>query len=407
MSDKARNAWLIIMSAAVIFMITMGARQSLGLFVAPLHLSTGLSIVSVSFTFAVSQLVWGLAQPIFGAIADRKGAYPVLVAGAVLLSAGLALTPLASTEWSLILTLGMLTAAGAGAGSFSILIGAAVRQIPQGYGALAGGFINAGGSFGQFVFAPLLQAMISTWGWVTAIMATAVTALLTIPAASCLRGKAAVAGGATASSLSPGVFQQVRQALCKPSYLWLHAGFFTCGFHVAFLVTHLPGEVSLCGFTAGVSAASLALIGLFNVAGSLLAGWLGSRFKMKHILAVLYGSRAVMIAFYLFFPKTPGLFYIFSAGIGFTWLATVPPTAGIVGKLFGPRYLGTLFGLTFMTHQIGGFLGAWLGGIAISYSGSYLWMWYGDIALAAAAAMVNLLIHEPGPEEKSYFENAR
>lgn len=395
MSDKARNAWLIIMSAAIIFMITMGARQSLGLFVAPLHLSTGLSIVSVSFAFAVSQLVWGLAQPIFGAIADRKGAYPVLVAGAVLLSAGLALTPLASTEWSLILTLGMLTAAGAGAGSFSILIGAAVRQIPQEYRPLAGGFINAGGSFGQFVFAPLLQAMIGTWGWVTAITATAVTALLTIPAASCLRGKAAIAGGAD-SSLSPGVFKQVRQALCNPSYLWLHAGFFTCGFHVAFLVTHLPGEVSLCGFTAGVSAASLAIIGLFNVAGSLFAGWLGSRFKMKYILAVLYGSRAIMIVFYLFFPKTPVLFYIFSAGIGFTWLATVPPTAGIVAKLFGPHYLGTLFGLTFMTHQIGGFLGAWLGGIAVSYSGSYLWMWYGDVALAVAAAMVNLLIHEPG-----------
>jgi len=182
------------------------------------------------------------------------------------------------------------------------------------------------------------------------------------------------------------------------SYLCLHAGFFTCGFHIAFLVTHLPGEVALCGHSASVSAASLALIGLFNIAGSLCAGSLGTRYRMKYILAVMYGSRAVMIAIYLLAPKTPLTFYVFAAALGFTWLATVPPTAGLVGKLFGTRYLATLFGLTLLSHQIGGFLGAWLGGIAVAHDGNYLWMWYTDIVLAALAALVNFPIKEAKPQ---------
>jgi len=159
-------------------------------------------------------------------------------------------------------------------------------------------------------------------------------------------------------------------------------------------VTHLPGEVALCGHAAHVSAASLAIIGLFNIAGSLFAGSLGSRYRMKYILAVMYGSRAVMIGLYLLAPKTVLTFYIFAASLGFTWLATVPPTAGLVGKLFGTRYLATLFGLTLLTHQIGGFLGAWLGGLAMAHDGNYLWMWYADIILALLAALVNLPIQE-------------
>lgn len=193
------------------------------------------------------------------------------------------------------------------------------------------------------------------------------------------------------------MWQQIVQALRNPSYLCLHAGFFTCGFHVAFLVTHLPGEVALSGHSASVSAASIGIIGLFNIAGSLFAGALGSRVRMKYILAVMYGSRAVMIALFLLAPKTTLTFYVFAAALGFTWLATVPPTAGIVGKLFDTRYLATLFGLTLLTHQVGGFLGAWLGGLAMAHSGNYQWMWYADIALASFASIVNLPIREPEP----------
>ncbi|QDR79244.1 MFS transporter [Sporomusa termitida] len=394
-SKQVQSAWLLMLSAAAILMITMGARQSVGLFVHPLDAATGLGIVSISFALAIGQFMWGLAQPIFGAIADKKGSYHVLVFGTLLLAAGLALTPLVQSEWSLILTMGILSAAGAGAGSFSVLIGATSGQLPVEKRAFAGGFINAGGSLGQFVFAPLLQVIISMFGWVAAILTMAATTLLTIPLASVLcRGSSAAVQAAAAQAPAVGLYQQVCQAMRNPSYLCLHAGFFTCGFHVAFLVTHLPGEVALCGHAASVSAASLALIGLFNIAGSLLAGALGTRYRMKYILAVMYASRAVMIVMYLLAPKTPLTFYIFAAGLGFTWLATVPPTAGLVGKLFGTRYLATLFGLTLLTHQMGGFLGAWLGGLAMAQDGNYQWMWYADMLLAVLAAVVNLPIKE-------------
>lgn len=392
-TKSTKSAWVIMLSSAAILAITMGARQSTGLFVSPLNESTGLGIVSISFALAIGQFMWGLAQPIFGAIADKKGSYGVLVFGAILLAAGLGLTPLVNSEWSLILTMGILSAAGAGAGSFSILIGATAQHLSPERRAFAGGFINAGGSFGQFIFAPLLQAIISGFGWVAAMLTMAASTLLTIPLASLLRGDI-TSDKSAASGEAGGLLQQVRDAMKNSSYLCLHAGFFTCGFHIAFLVTHLPGEVALCGHAASVSAASLAIIGLFNIAGSLFAGALGSKYRMKYILAVMYGSRALMIALYLLAPKTPLTFYIFAAFIGFTWLATVPPTAGLVGKLFGTRYLATLFGLTLLSHQIGGFLGAWLGGLAMSHDGNYLWMWYADIALASAAALVNLPIRE-------------
>ncbi len=187
---------------------------------------------------------------------------------------------------------------------------------------------------------------------------------------------------------------QLREAFRNPSYLYLHAGFFTCGFHIAFLVTHFPSDLQLCGLTPNVAANSLALIGLFNVVGSLGIGWLGQRYRMKYLLAWIYASRALLIAIYLVMPKTALNIYVFAAALGVTWLATVPPTAGLVGKLFGTRYLATLFGLTLFSHQIGGFLGAWLGGVVLSQTNSYQWMWYADIALALVAAIVNLPIRE-------------
>jgi len=390
----SRAAWLMMLSSAAILAITMGARQSVGIFVSPIDTTTGLGIVSISFALAVGQFMWGLAQPVFGAIADKKGSYGVLVVGAFMLAGGLALTPFVHSEWSLVLTMGILSAAGAGAGSFSILIGATSQQLPPEHRSFAGGFINAGGSLGQFIFAPLLQAIISGFGWITAMFTMAATTLLTIPLASLLNGKQSQEAVVATAQPSIGLMEQIRIAMQDKSYLCLHAGFFTCGFHIAFLVTHLPGEVALCGHSAHVSAAALAIIGLFNIAGSLFAGKLGSHFRMKYILAVMYGSRAVMIGLYLLAPKTELTFYIFAMALGFTWLATVPPTAGLVGKLFGTRYLATLFGLTLLSHQIGGFLGAWLGGLSMAHDGNYLWMWYADIGLAALAALVNLPIRE-------------
>jgi MFS family permease len=396
-----RTPWPLLLAAAAMLMITMGARQTTGLFVAPIHQSTGIGIAAISFALAIGQFTWGAVQPVFGAIADKRGSTGVLVFGGALLAIGLALTPLMDSQLGLMFTLGLLTAAGAGAGSFSILIGATAQQLSPEKRSFAAGFINAGGSLGQFVFAPLVQVMISVAGWAAAMYSLAAASLLAIPLAWPLRRKVATSKGATTATTAVGELtlrEQLRVALRDRSYWMLHIGFFTCGVHIAFLVTHLPGEIALCGLPASVSAASIALIGLFNVAGSLVAGALGQRMRMKWILAAMYASRAVMIGIYLLSPPTPITFYIFAAALGFTWLATVPPTAGLVGKLFGPRYLGTLFGLTLLSHQLGGFFGAWLGGVALEKFGDYSWMWYADMALALVAAAANLPIREKSPK---------
>jgi len=408
MNDVSRepvsiSPWPLMLIAAAILMITMGARQSMGLFVSPLNTATGLGIVAISFVLAVGQFTWGAAQPIFGALADRYGPERVLMLGGLLLAVGTALTPFVSSQWALLITLGVMTAAGAGAGSFSILIGATARQLPPEKRAFAGGFINAGGSFGQFVFAPLNQALINAFGWVFAMVTMAATALLTLPLARLLRNDPTTqpAPGALKAAAPPlgiGLKQQLRIAARDKSYWCLHLGFFTCGFHIAFLVTHLPGEVALCGLSAGVAAASLAIIGLANIVGSLTVGALGNTYRMKYLLFWVYFTRAVAIALYLAAPKTSLTFYAFALVLGLTWLSTVAPTAGLVGKLFGVRYLGTLFGLTLLSHQIGGFFGAWLGGISLANTGNYTWMWYADIALALGAALVNLPIEEKVPQ---------
>ncbi|UUO09417.1 MFS transporter [Alcaligenes faecalis] len=389
-----RGFWPLVLVAAAILMVTMGIRQSMGLFLSPLNTHTGLGIASISFAMAIAQLVWGAAQPLFGAAADRWGPGRVIVIGAVMLAAGSALTTQVSSQWGLIFTVGLLSAAGAGAGSFSILIGATAQRIPAERRSFAGGVINAGGSMGQFIFAPLNQAVMSAFGWMSAMWTMAVLALSTAPMAWWLRGTPRKPSAKAEADDGFTLRHQLRIALRDKSYWCLHAGFFTCGFHIAFLVTHMPGEVDLCGLSANVASTSLAIIGLTNVAGSLVVGVLGTRMRMKMILFWMYASRAAAILVYMAAPKEPWTFYLFAVVLGATWLATVPPTAGLTGKLFGVRYLGTLFGLTLLSHQIGGFLGAWLGGVAVVSMGSYEWMWWADAALAFAAALVNLPIKE-------------
>ena len=394
-NNKQPHWELITLAAAAMLMVTMGARQSLGLFVSPLNTSTGLGIVTISFAMGVGQFIWGAVQPIAGAVTDRYGAGRVLTAGVLILALGSALTPFMATGLGLVLTIGLLSATGSGAASFSVLIGAVARRLQPQHRGTASGIINAGGSFGQFVFAPLLQTLIVLLGWMGAMWSLAVISLAALPLARVLRGSQASVNTATAIAGDAGLRAALKQALADRSYLLLHAGFFTCGFHIAFLVTHLPGEVDLCGLPVSVASWSLAIIGLANIFGSLAAGWCVNRYRSKYVLFWMYGSRALLVLLYLAAPKTVWTFYLFAAGLGFTWLATVPPTAGVVGKLFGTRYLATLFGLTLLSHQTGGFFGAWLGGIAITHHGNYLWMWYADALLAAAAAFCNLPIREP------------
>jgi predicted MFS family arabinose efflux permease len=398
-NEKRDRSWLYLtLAAAAVLMITMGARQSQGLFLFPIAGSTGVGIVTISFAMAVGQFMWGLAQPIAGALADRFGAARVLVGGVILLAAGTALTPLLTSSFGLVLTIGVVSAFGSGAGSFSVLIGSLSRYLPPAQRGTAAGIITGGGSFGQFVFAPITQKLISMWGWMGAMWSLAALTLLALPLVRPISGSASRSGAIEFKSSDGGMRQALRTAFGNYSYLLLHGSFLTCGFHIAFLVTHLPGEVDLCGLPASVASWSLAIIGLANIAGSLTAGWLLGRFRGKDVLFWMYGSRTLLILLYLFAPKTEWTFYLLAVGLGFSWLGTAPPTAGVVGKLFGMRYLATLYGMTMLSHQIGGFFGAWLGGIAFAHYGNYLWMWYADALFAAVAALLNLPIREPRVE---------
>ncbi|HEX6636590.1 MAG TPA: MFS transporter [Steroidobacteraceae bacterium] len=399
MNEGFQRRHLVVMSAAAaVLMITMGMRQTVGLYITPVMDSTHLAYASMSFALAVGQLMWGAAQPVFGAMAERHGAQRVLVIGALMLAAGFALTPFMGSEWGVVLTLGVLTAAGAGAGSFAVIIGQVAQRVPPARRSFASGFVNAGGSLGQFVFAPVTQLLIASAGWMMTMWTMTLAALATLPLARPLLRREGDAAPMTATGAAPAapmsLRAQLRIAAGDRSYWLLHAGFFTCGFHIAFLVTHLPGEVGLCSLPASVAATSLAIIGLANVAGSLTAGWAGGVMRMKWLLFIMYFSRALAVLIYVAAPKSPATFYVFAAVLGFTWLATVPPTAGLIGKLFGVRYLGTLFGLATFTHQIGAFFGAWLGGIVLTRTGDFTWMWYADAALATAAAFINLPIRE-------------
>lgn len=388
---------LVLLAAAGTFALTMGARQSMGLFVGTLNTHTGLGLASISLAFAFGQLWWGLTQPFAGMVADRIGAGRVLLLGVLLVAAGTALVPFMTTTAGLVFAIGVLAAGGAGMAGPSVLMAATTRLVPADKRGMASGIVNAGGSFGQFVFAPIAQGVTAAAGWMASLQTLAVVSLLALPAAWVLRGKpqhAAVAGAPAAE----GTKAAIRRALADRSFRLLCAGFFVCGFHVAFIATHLPGVVAACGLPPSVGAWSLAVIGLFNIAGSLAMGWAigfdGGRWRMKSLLALVYAARAVAVLAFLLAPKTPAVMLTFAAVIGFTYLSTVPPTAGLVARFFGPANMATLFGIVMLAHQVGGFLGAYLGGKAFEWTGSYDWMWYADIVLAVGAALVHLPIRE-------------
>jgi predicted MFS family arabinose efflux permease len=371
----------------------------MGLFLNTLNSHTGLGLASISLAFAFGQLWWGLTQPLAGIAADRYGAGRVLVVGLALVALGTALIPVMSTTWGLILAIGILSAGGAGMAGPAVLMAATTRLVPAEKRGMAAGVVNAGGSFGQFVFAPIAQGITAAAGWVVALQSLAAFTLLALPAAWVLRTRAVApaAGGAVAVP-ADGLRNTFARALALPSYRLLCAGFFVCGFHVAFIATHLPGVVASCQLSPEVGAWSLAVIGLFNILGSLTIGWAlgfqGGRWRMKSLLSLIYAVRAVAVLVFLLAPKTPTNMLIFAAVIGFTFLSTVPPTAGLVARFFGPRHMATLFGVVMLSHQLGGFLGAYLGGKAFEWTGSYDWMWWADIVLAVGASLLHLPIDE-------------
>jgi predicted MFS family arabinose efflux permease len=382
----------IVVAAGLVFALIFGVRQSVALFIGPINSATGLGIASISLAFACAQLMWGITQPIAGAFADKYGTGRVVAIGAVLVMLGTVLTPHATTTWMLVLLIGVVAAGGGGMAGLGVLMSAVARALPPEKRGIATGMVNAGGSFGQFVVAPLAIVLTGALGWVGALTALGLLSLAIVPLAYVLRGKHPhpPQGAAAEKSMK----HAVRDAWNDPSFLLLTAGFFVCGFHVAFIATHLPGVVALCGLPPAVGAWALSLIGLFNIAGSFASGWAIGRWRMKSVLSLIYASRALAVLAFVFAPKTTATFMVFAVVLGFTYLSTVPPTVGLVGKLHGVRYVATLFGIVMFSHQIGGFLGAWLGGQVFERTGSYDWLWYIDIMLAVGAALIHLPIKE-------------
>lgn len=387
-----------IVAAALVFAIVFGLRQSQALFIGAINTSTGLGIAAISLAFAAAQLVWGLTQPVAGALADRYGTGRVLVAGGLLVALGTALTPYVRSQWGLVLTIGVIAAGGAGLAGLGVLMSAVGRAVPPAARGMASAMVNAGGSFGQFAVVPVAQWLTGAVGWVGALTGLSVMALAVLPLAAVLRTRpgAADAPGAAAPPDKP-LGQAVRDALADRSFVLLAVGFTVCGFHVAFLATHLPGIVAACGLAPEVAAWSLSLIGLFNIAGSFAAGWAIGRWRMKSVLAALYAARAVAVLLFLAAPKTATTFLVFAIAMGLTYLATVPPTVGLVGRMHGMRYLATLFGIVMLAHQVGAFFGAWIGGRIFEATQSYDWMFYLDVLLAIAAALIHLPIRDRAP----------
>ena len=398
MSDaiKKYSMWVVLLAAAGTFALTMGTRQTMGLFLADVNKSTGLGIADISLAFAFGQLWWGLTQPFAGAFADRVGAGRVLFIGVCLVAVGTVLTPMMTSTVGLIFAIGVLAAGGAGMAGPSVLMAATTRLLPPEKRGMATGIVNAGGSFGQFVLAPVAVGLTALLGWMGSMQMLGLIVLLALPAAWVLKGNsnalAATTGTPTAPRLSAGA--AIKNALNDRSYLLLGAGFFVCGFHVAFLGTHFPNVVAMCGLPPSISAWSLGLLGLFNIFGSLGMGWAVGRWRMKSLLSLVYAARAVAVLIFLASPKTATVMLIFAAVMGLTFLSTVPPTAGLVAKFFGPANMATLFGIVMLSHQVGGFLGAWLGGKVFTMTGSYETFWIIDIVLAIGAALIHMPIKE-------------
>jgi predicted MFS family arabinose efflux permease len=390
----ARVWWWVLLAAAGTFALTMGTRQTMGFFLSPLNTATGLGLASISLAFAFGQLWWGLTQPFAGALADRLGAGWVLFAGILLVALGTVLTPLMTSTGGLIFAIGVLAAGGAGMAGPSVLMAATTRLIPPERRGLATGVVNAGGSFGQFLMAPIAAALTAALGWANALQVLGVLVLLALPAAWVLRGSPAGAVHATPAQAPLPARQALARAWAEPSYRLLMAGFFVCGFHVAFLATHMPGVVAACGLPAAVGAWALGVIGLFNIIGSLAMGWAVGRWRMKSLLTLVYTTRALAVLLFVLAPKTEAVVLVFAAVMGLSFLSTVPPTAGLVAKFFGTGNMAMLFGVVMVSHQVGGFLGAWLGGQVFQFTGSYDWVWYVDIVLAVGAALLHLPIRE-------------
>lgn len=376
----------------MIALLAFGPRSSLGQFLTPLSFTHGWGREAFSFAIAVQNLLWGAAQPFAGGVADRFGPVRVLSLGAVLYALGLIGMAYASSIAMLDASAGVLIGFGLAGCSFPMVIGALGKLVPENWRAFAFGAGTATGSFGQFLYSPLAHALIENFSWQTALIVFAGTLMLVLPLSLAL---ATPRRASTGPSI---VDQSSRQALSEAfghrSYVLLVLGFFTCGFQLAFVTVHLPSYLLDRGLSADVGAWTIAFIGLFNIVGSLGSGWLASRMPKRYLLSIIYFARGLSIVGLMLLPATTTTILIFAAVTGLLWLSTVPPTSGLVALMFGTRWLTMLFGFAFFSHQVGGFLGVWIGGLAYEATGSYNLVWWLSVFFCVASAVINLPIVE-------------
>lgn len=397
MSDAApastglsRRAWTMVICAALIVTLAMGVRQAFGLFLRPISMDLEIGRQGFGLAIALQNLLFGLIQPFVGAWADKHGAGKVIVGGALIYIAGLIAATFAGGLIGLTLSFGFLVGLSMAGTTFVVVIGAVSRVVRPEQRTLAFGLITAGGSLGQFLIVPAAQGLLDWLDWKGALIALSLLVAAIIPLALGLAGKP----DHSQAQDGPPLKAALAEAFAHPSFWLLNLGFFVCGFHIAFVGTHLPAYIRDEGLSPGVGAAALALIGLFNIAGSWLWGVWGGKQSKKGLLALLYFGRAVAIVLFLVVPLSPLSVLVFASAFGFLWLGTVPLTSGLVGQIYGVRHMSALFGIVFMSHQVGAFFGAWLAGLAFDATRSYDQMWIASIVLALIAAAASLPVRE-------------
>ena len=396
----SRTSWrtplVVVLCGCLIAMLTFGPRSTFGFFMQPMSKEFEWGRDVFAFAFAVQNLLWGIGQPFAGAIADRFGTVRVIAIGGLMYALGLALMRYSDTPLALNATVGVLIGFGLAGCSFNLVVSAFAKIVPESWRAVALGAGTAAGSFGQFLFAPFGVALLDNFGWQTALMVFAALMLLVVPLALALATPRAES--LTSTGAAPATQQSFKHALSEAfghrSYVLLVLGFFTCGFQLAFVTAHLPAYLADRGLEASVGGWVIAVIGLFNIIGSLGVGWIARYMPMRFILSGIYFIRALSILAFISFPITPLTAVVFGIVTGITWLSTVPPTSALVALMFGTRWFATLYGFAFFSHQVGGFLGVWLGGIVFEATGSYNPVWYLSIFFGVASALINLPIVE-------------
>jgi len=389
---NSKNFLLVVFTASLFIAVMFGGRSSLSLTIEGIGQSDYLNYLQISFSFALGQLVTGAVAPFSGMLADKYGTGRTLIIGVFMTIIGCLLIPLSSNPITLSISLGIISSLGVGIAGLPVVLASVNKLIEPRKVGLAFGFVNAGQSLGQLVIAPLAGFIVLKFGWVDFIYFLCLLLLIIMPCSFILRSR--LEESDTSGENEVGLKKTLSIAFKTPSYIYLVSGFFVCGFHVAFIATHMPGVIAVCGMSPVVSGWSLGLIGLFNIIGSIFAGWYISQRSMRYFLFYIYLSRSVIVLLFLLSPKDLLSILFFSAALGFTFFSVIPATAGLIGKMFGAKFMATLFGFALFSHQIGGFLGAYFGGYFFTLTGDYTVFWLLDAGLAIFAALVHLPIRE-------------